>query len=64
MAIGLINPDMGGVAAVAVAVANEYIAGNGFCPNGDELWIYFSECATGPNYPQVVCRPVSYSGGG
>lgn len=63
-AITVLSPPMGVVAGFAVTVANEYIPGNGFCSGNDELWVYFSEGATGPNYSQVICRPVSYPGGG
>ncbi|WP_341580072.1 hypothetical protein [Microbacterium schleiferi] len=51
-------------ASVAVAVAGSYLGSNGVCPGNDELWIYFQEGVTGPNYTQAVCRPVSYPGGG
>jgi len=64
IAIGALNPAVGIAAGLAVSIANEYIAGNGFCPSNDELWVYFTDGPTGPNYTQVVCRPVSHPGGG
>lgn len=64
VAITLLNPVVGALAGLAVSVAGTYIGNNGMCPSNDELWIYFTEGATGPNYQQVICRPVSYPGGG
>lgn len=63
-AIGVLSPPMGVVAGFAVTIANEYVAGNGFCPGNDELWVYFTDGPTGPAYSQVICRPVSHPGGG
>lgn len=64
LAITLLNPFVGALAGIAVSVASTYIGNNGVCGGNDELWIYFTDGATGPAYQQVICRPVSYPGGG
>jgi len=62
--ISIISPPMGLVAGVATAMAGAYIDSRGVCPGNDELWVYFTDGPTGPAYQQVICRPVSYPGGG
>jgi hypothetical protein len=65
LAITVLNPVVGSLAGVFVAFAGTYIANNGACPGNDELWIYYTQGLDGgPNYTQVICRPVSYPGGG
>lgn len=64
VAITVLNPAAGAAAAVITAVAGTYVNDNGMCPGNDELWIYYTDGPTGPAYSQVICRPVSYPGGG
>jgi hypothetical protein len=64
VAITALNPAAGAAVAVVTAVAGTYVSDNGMCPGNDELWIYYTDGPTGPAYSQVICRPVSYPGGG
>jgi hypothetical protein len=64
-AIAVISPPVGVVAGILVAWAGTYIADNGACPGNQELWVYFSQGIDGnPSYDKIVCRNVSYPGGG
>lgn len=64
-AIAIISPPVGVIAGILVAWAGTYTADNGNCPGNDELWVYYSQGIDGnPLYEKIVCRPVSYPGGG
>lgn len=64
-AIAVLNRLMGLVTGVAVAVAATYGDNQGACPGIDQLWVYFSQGIDGnPSYQNIICRLVSYPGGG
>ncbi|WZH37353.1 MAG: hypothetical protein PIR02_01525 [Microbacterium enclense] len=64
IAIGVLNPDVGLAVGALLNMANIYVGNNGMCSGNDELWVYYNDGPTGPSYSQVICRPVSYRGGG
>lgn len=63
-AIALLNPGVGFAASVFVGWAGTYVNDQGACSGNDELWVYYTDGPTGPAYSHVICRPVSYPGGG
>lgn len=63
--ITLLSPPVGVIASVLVSFAGTYTNNNGTCPGNQELWVYYSQGIDGnPLYEKIVCRPVSYPGGG
>ncbi len=63
--ITLLSPPVGVIASVIVSFAGTYTNNNGTCPGNQELWVYYSQGIDGnPLYEKIVCRPVSYPGGG
>lgn len=63
--ICLAGPAVCIIASVLGAIAFTYINANGKCPGNDELWMYFSQGLDGSvNVSRIICRPVSYPGGG